>query len=214
MHHERIHRQCRSNPTYSLWWMSDKRDIPQCFPLSLFSVSFGISSFFQSLYSPHLGNYPQHHYTTFFNIRLQTTSQINMQVPNILFLSISLLSTAILAVVTGSDIRITASQITAIAPKSQSCANAPVPKGGMPECASAQDAAVYIGESFKTYNVTSRAEQAAVIALMAFESMEFRFSRNQDPGVEGQGSEYSHHSLITLLLFFFFFFFFCFVYGV
>ena len=129
-----------------------------------------------------------------------------MQVPNILFLSISLLPTAILAVVTGSDIRITASQITAIAPKSQSCANAPVPKGGMPECASAQDAAVYIGESFKTYNVTSRAEQAAVIALMAFESMEFRFSRNQDPGVEGQGSEYSHHSLITLLLIFFFFF--------
>ena len=124
-----------------------------------------------------------------------------MQVPNILFLSISLLSTAILAVVTGSDIRITASQITAIAPKSQSCANAPVPKGGMPECASAQDAAVYIGESFKTYNVTSRAEQAAVIALMAFESAEFQFNRKQGLGVEGQGSEFFSHPLIRLYCF-------------
>lgn len=125
-----------------------------------------------------------------------------MQVPNILFLSISLLSTAILAVVTSSDVRITASQITAIAPKSQSCANAPVPKGGMPECASAQDAAVYIGESFKTYNVTSKAEQAAVIALMAFESVEFQFSRNQGSGVEGQGSGFFLHSLIRFFFFF------------
>ena len=56
----------------------------------------------------------------------------------------------------------------------------------------------YIRKSFKTYNVTSRAEQAAVVALMAFESMEFRFSRNQGSVVEGQGSEYSPHSLIRL----------------
>lgn len=55
-----------------------------------------------------------------------------------------------------------------------------------------------IEKSFETYNVTSRAEQAAVIALMMFESMEFRFSRNQGSGVEGQGSGFCSHSLIRL----------------
>lgn len=50
-----------------------------------------------------------------------------------------------------------------------------------------------IGKSFETYNVTSRAEQAAVIALMAFESVEFRFSRNKGSGVEGQGNEFFSH---------------------
>ena len=72
----------------------------------------------------------------------------------------------------------------------------------MPECANAQEAAVNIRKSFETYNVTSKAEQAAVIALMAFESEEFRFSRNQIPGVEGQGSEFFCPSPYQIVLFF------------
>lgn len=79
---------------------------------------------------------------------------------------------------------ITASQIEHIAPKSSSCADPPA-KG---ECATSDTAARNIAVSFDQYKVTSRAEQAAVIALMAFESVEFRYSRNHDPGVEGQGS--------------------------
>ena len=59
-----------------------------------------------------------------------------------------------------------------------------------------------IGKSFETYNVTSRAEQAAVIALMAFESVEFQFNRKQGLGVEGQGSEFFSHPLIRLYCFF------------
>ena len=58
-----------------------------------------------------------------------------------------------------------------------------------------------IGKSFETYNVTSRAEQAAVIALMAFESVEFQFNRKQGLGVEGQGSEF-FSSPYQIVLFF------------
>lgn len=125
-----------------------------------------------------------------------------MHIPNLLPLSLPLLSTALPTPATGSDTGITASQITTIAPKSQSCVNAPVPKGGAPECADAQEAAVNIAKSFETYKVTSRAEQAAVIALMAFESEEFRFNRNQVPGVEGKGSEFLFPSLYQIVTFF------------
>lgn len=83
-----------------------------------------------------------------------------------------------------SNTQITAQQIQQIAPKSSTCDNPPA-KG---ECATADQAAPNIAKSFENYGVTSRAEQAAVIALMAFESDDFRFSRNQVPGVEGQGS--------------------------
>jgi hypothetical protein len=84
---------------------------------------------------------------------------------------------------------ITASQVEAIAPKSSSCEN---PEEIAPqECATAAQAAPALSAAFKKYNLTSRAEQAAVIALSAFESGEYRFSRNHFPGVEGQGSTYS-----------------------
>lgn len=81
---------------------------------------------------------------------------------------------------------ITTSQILAIAPKSHNC-TAPPAKG---ECATASQAAPNIAKSFAKYGVSSRAEQAAVIALMAFESGEFRYSRNHfpGPGVVGKGS--------------------------
>ena len=59
-----------------------------------------------------------------------------------------------------------------------------------------------IRKSFETYNVTSRVEQAAVIALMVFESVEFQFSRKQGLGVKGQGSEFFTHPLTRLYCFF------------
>ncbi|KAL5334777.1 hypothetical protein BJX70DRAFT_346567 [Aspergillus crustosus] len=80
----------------------------------------------------------------------------------------------------------TQAQIEAIAPKSSSCEN---PEEVAPlECATAAQAAPAFSAAFKKYNLTSRAEQAAVISLAAFESGEFRFSRNHFPGVEGQGT--------------------------
>ncbi|ODM20412.1 hypothetical protein SI65_03465 [Aspergillus cristatus] len=83
-----------------------------------------------------------------------------------------------------SNTQVTAQQIQQIAPKSVNCDNPPA-KG---ECATADQAAPNIAKSFETYGVTSRAEQAAVIALMAFESEEFRYSRNHFPGTVGKGT--------------------------
>ncbi|KAE8371013.1 hypothetical protein BDV26DRAFT_299195 [Aspergillus bertholletiae] len=83
---------------------------------------------------------------------------------------------------------ITAQQIAAIAPNSaKSCADR-ADKSAPSECADAQQAATNIAKSFDTYKVTSPAEQAAVISLMAFESVEFLYNRNKVPGVPGQGT--------------------------
>ncbi|GIJ89930.1 hypothetical protein Asppvi_008876 [Aspergillus pseudoviridinutans] len=82
------------------------------------------------------------------------------------------------------DVKITAAQIETIAPKSKSCTDAPAPG----ECATSEQAAGNIAKSFETYKVTSVAEQAAVIGLMAFESLDFEYNRNHFPGVAGQGT--------------------------
>ncbi|PYH98869.1 hypothetical protein BO71DRAFT_394826 [Aspergillus ellipticus CBS 707.79] len=83
-----------------------------------------------------------------------------------------------------STTSITTAQIKAIAPTSNSCDNPPAAG----ECATADVAAPNIAKSFDTYHVTSRAEQAAVIALMAFESGDFKYNKNHFPGVAGQGT--------------------------
>ncbi|KAJ9401506.1 hypothetical protein DTO282F9_1703 [Paecilomyces variotii] len=88
------------------------------------------------------------------------------------------------ALIERSTSAITTSQIEAIAPKSASCDNAPAAG----ECATAAQAATHIANSFKTYKVTSAAEQAAVISLMAFESDDFKYNKNHFPGVAGQGT--------------------------
>ncbi|CAG7939444.1 unnamed protein product [Penicillium salamii] len=79
---------------------------------------------------------------------------------------------------------LTEAQITTISPKSSSCDDAP----SEGECATAKQAAKFIAQSFDTYKVTSKAEQAAVISLMAFESGDFKYNKNHFPGVAGQGT--------------------------
>ncbi|OKL56820.1 hypothetical protein UA08_07963 [Talaromyces atroroseus] len=79
---------------------------------------------------------------------------------------------------------ITTDQILSIAPNSSTCANPPA----VGECATAEQAAPAISASFSTYSVDSRAEQAALVALMAFETLDFRYNRNHFPGVAGQGT--------------------------
>ncbi|KAL4918019.1 hypothetical protein BDW62DRAFT_70443 [Aspergillus aurantiobrunneus] len=84
-----------------------------------------------------------------------------------------------------SSATITATQIESIAPKSSSCQNPPdFPE----ECATAAQAAPALTAAFKEYNITSRAEQAAIIGLIAMESGEFRYNKNHHPGVPGQGT--------------------------
>lgn len=86
------------------------------------------------------------------------------------------------------DDSITESQMITIAPTSANCDNPPA-KG---ECATAKTAAKFTAQSFDTYDVTSKAEQAAIISLMAFESGDFKYNKNHFPGVAGQGSKYSN----------------------
>lgn len=79
---------------------------------------------------------------------------------------------------------ITPDQILAISPKSSTCDNPPA-EG---ECATAEQAAPFISDSFATYGIDNVAEQVALISLMAFESGDFKYNRNHFPGVAGQGS--------------------------
>jgi hypothetical protein len=90
------------------------------------------------------------------------------------------------------DTALTESQLITIAPSSKSCANAPA-EG---ECATAKQAAKFTSQSFDTYKVTSKAEQAAIVSLMAFETEDFKYNKNHFPGVAGQGSEFTQ----TLIL--------------
>jgi hypothetical protein len=80
-----------------------------------------------------------------------------------------------------------ASQLIAIAPSSGTCAGAPL---GGAECATAAQAVAPLVSSFATYNVTSAAEQAALLAWMAFETADFKYNANHfpPPGTPGQGT--------------------------
>ncbi|KAL8733986.1 MAG: hypothetical protein Q9166_001747 [cf. Caloplaca sp. 2 TL-2023] len=71
-----------------------------------------------------------------------------------------------------------------MAPKSGTCAGAQYPK----ECATAAQAVDPINKSFKTYNITSPGEAAAIVSLMAFESGDFKYNINHFPGRPGQGT--------------------------
>lgn len=75
-------------------------------------------------------------------------------------------------------------QLVAIAPKSKTCEGAPAAV----ECRTATQAAPFISKSFQTYNISSPAEQAALVSLMAFETDDFKYNKNHFPGVPGQGS--------------------------
>lgn len=113
---------------------------------------------------------------------------LHSTITSTLVLSLSLLSAASpINWFSVRDTAVTEAQMLAIAPSSNSCADAPAAG----ECATASTAAKYFSQSLQTYKVTSKAEQAAIISLMAFESDEFKYNKNHFPGTPGQGSEYS-----------------------
>lgn len=71
-----------------------------------------------------------------------------------------------------------------IAPSSSSCANAPYPS----ECATNVDAAPYLIAAFENYKITNPSEIAAVLALMAYETGEFKYNINHSANTPGQGT--------------------------
>ncbi|TKA22525.1 hypothetical protein B0A50_08065 [Salinomyces thailandicus] len=79
---------------------------------------------------------------------------------------------------------ISAADILKIAPTTASCAKPPAPG----ECRAADQAAPYIAISFANFGITAFPEQAALLALMLYESDAFKYNRNHFPGIPGQGT--------------------------
>lgn len=92
---------------------------------------------------------------------------------------VSLLALAALAVAQLPAVSI----VEQIAPASKSCADA-----SNKECRTAKQAAPWIAEGMTRYGIYHVNEMAAVISLMAFESVNFEFKTNQVPGRPGQGT--------------------------
>lgn len=97
-----------------------------------------------------------------------------------------MLASAVPAPITGRDVAITPAMIEAVAPKSKTCDSS---GQYATECADSQKAAKYLAKSFETYKITSPAEQAAIIGLVAFESGEFKYNKGHFGDVaEGKGT--------------------------
>ncbi|GFP54953.1 hypothetical protein TASIC1_0004057800 [Trichoderma asperellum] len=71
--------------------------------------------------------------------------------------------------------------IKQIAPGAENCADTT-------ECRTAEQAAPFIAKSMSDYKIYNVAEMAAIISLMAFESVDFKFKHNVSPGRPGQGT--------------------------
>ncbi|KAF2270548.1 hypothetical protein CC78DRAFT_528302 [Lojkania enalia] len=100
-----------------------------------------------------------------------------------------LLASALSLVATApTNTALTAEDIKAIEPVTESCAG----RGGdfTKECRTAAQAAGPISHSFSKYRINSVGEQAALVALMLFESGSFTYDKNHfpAPGRPGQGT--------------------------
>jgi hypothetical protein len=69
-------------------------------------------------------------------------------------------------------------------PSASSCANAAFPS----ECATASQAAPYIAAGWAKYNITSKAAQAATLALIAYESGQLQYNQAHYPPLAGKGT--------------------------
>lgn len=79
-----------------------------------------------------------------------------------------------------------AAQLLLIAPTSNTCDGAPYPD----ECETAATAAPFLIDAMQNYQITSSAEIAALLSLIAYETGEFKFAINHypAPGNPGQGT--------------------------
>ncbi|KAK3724914.1 hypothetical protein LTR37_000962 [Vermiconidia calcicola] len=79
---------------------------------------------------------------------------------------------------------LTAASILEISPSTSSCANSPAAG----ECRTAHQAAPSISISFTNFAIHDFPTQAALLALILYESGAFKYSKNHFPGIPGQGT--------------------------
>ena len=107
--------------------------------------------------------------------------------------AIAVLFLSLLGVTTASPIpqanpaapgaKVTPQIVVGAAPGSAGC-------DGSPACKTAAQAAPLIQAAFDKFGFNTPGEQAAILALMAFETVDFKFDVNVSPGRPGQGSAY------------------------
>ena len=107
--------------------------------------------------------------------------------------AIAALFISVLSVVTASPIpqagpaaagaKVTPQIVVTAAPGSAGC-------DGSAPCRTADQAAPLLQAAFDKYGFNTPGEQAAIMALMAFETGDFKFDVNVSPGRPGQGSAY------------------------
>lgn len=83
--------------------------------------------------------------------------------------------------------------IKMIAPTSVSC------PADAPDCRTAEQLSPLLVRSMAAYNILTTPELAALLALMAFETADFRYKRNMYPGVPGQGTSNMQQAKFNLL---------------
>ncbi|KAI5797802.1 hypothetical protein EDC01DRAFT_651357 [Geopyxis carbonaria] len=83
--------------------------------------------------------------------------------------------------------KLTKQHILAVAPASAECTDPELIR--LKECRTADQALPAIAASFERMNVTTVGEGAALLATMAFESGDFMYNRNKNPGTPGQGTK-------------------------
>ncbi|KAF2808615.1 uncharacterized protein BDZ99DRAFT_464462 [Mytilinidion resinicola] len=80
---------------------------------------------------------------------------------------------------------LTAAIITTILPATAACTGTDQYAN---QCRTAEQAAPLINNSFKKYGISSKAEQVALLSIMLFESVGFKYNHNISPGRPGQGT--------------------------
>ncbi|ELR06776.1 hypothetical protein VC83_04242 [Pseudogymnoascus destructans] len=103
-----------------------------------------------------------------------------MQLTNLLALPPLLLALPTLA----APLPTALAQLLSIAPTSTTCASAPFPL----ECRTAEQAAPFLISAMAANSVYAPPELAALLALIAFESGDFKYSHTHFPGRPGQGT--------------------------
>jgi len=110
------------------------------------------------------------------------TSSLPVDVPSA---QPSVMPTEIQAPAPSGGLLINIDQLLDIAPGSKTC-DGPNTEN---ECGTADTALPNINAAFSKYSISTIGEAAAILSIMAFESVDFKFNRNQFPGNPGQGTK-------------------------
>lgn len=106
----------------------------------------------------------------------------HLQAQPTLIMKLSFVAALCFGVASASPAFNAAAIVKQISPASASCA------GATPDCRTADQVAPHAMSAMYHYGVSSNQEMAAVLALMAFESADFKYKHNVYPGRPGQGT--------------------------